>query len=99
MRPRPASRKRPLQVVQPETLAAEVRKLRDAGEDPPAVIAGPREWRALAQQPGAREFVEHWPGDDVTFLRVAVLVRVGYGAPRVMANQQELEDVLLGKED
>lgn len=99
MRPRPTSRKRPLAIVPVQTIVDEVAELRAEGLEPVAIITGKREWLAVRKQPGSRGHIEWWPGDDETFDRVPILTRLNAGAPRVMATQQDMEAVLLAKED
>lgn len=96
MRPRPASRKRPLVVGRASDLAGEILPLVDAHAPPVAVLSGPREWRMLRLQPDAKAHLRAWPGDGETFCGVPVIVRPGLGTPRVMETQGDLEDVLLG---
>lgn len=78
-------------------MARAIAELRADGLEPAAIVTGFREWRAVRSQAEAREHIEWWPGDDETFDRVAVLIRPGFEAPRVIATQADLEDVLLGR--
>lgn len=96
MRPRPASRRRPLVTAKVADLVEEIEPLVRAHAIPVAVLSGPREWLAVKAQPDAKPHLRHWPGDGETFMAVPVIIRPGLGAPRVMATQRELEDVLLG---
>ena len=93
--PRPASRKRPVEIVAVDQLhRAVVAARRDTGLDAAAIITGPREWRMVQRQ---REYTAHgrfWPGGEETFAGIPVIVRPGLGAPQVLATQGEVEDAL-----
>lgn len=95
MRPRPRSRKNPLEVVPVADLVAAVEAIREEGGEPAAIVSGRREWLAVRAQPAAKGVIEFWPGDDETFSKVAVIIRSGWRAPVVYATQADLEEDLL----
>lgn len=99
MRPRPRARGpgRTVTLPAPEALAQQIADVRDAGGEPAAILAGPREWRRYRNLVGADELLEFWPGGDITMQRVPIIVRVGFDAPTLIGSQAELEDILLSR--
>lgn len=98
MRPRPRSRKKPVEYVAPDDLLTEVRRLREAlGFDPAYVVVGAREWRLISTQPEARPHCQWAPGDTQSFDGVPVLVRRDRSRPRVYGTVSELEAELFGR--
>jgi hypothetical protein len=96
MRPRPVSRRRQITVVAAGVLAERIEPLTRVHKPPAAIVSGPREWLAVKRQPEARAWYRIWPGMEETFCDVPVIIRPGFGAPKVFDTQAELEDVLLG---
>jgi hypothetical protein len=97
MYPRPRARGpgRAAAIPSPEAIADRIAEIRAAGGEPAAIVASSRDWRRFRNQIGADELLEFWPGGDVTLQRVAIIIRVGFDAPKVVETQSELEALLL----
>lgn len=96
MYPRPSARHKPITLVPAAELLDAIEEIRARGIEPPAIVAGTREWARMMRLPETVKHVIQWRGDAPTFARVPVVIRPKLGTPRVMANMDEMEEALLG---
>lgn len=95
MMPRPRSRRKPLEVGDHAALVAQIIETRLAGGQPVAIVTDVREWRSLRAQEGAKPRCQFWPGGEETFDGVPIIIRRGFGAPKLMVDQAALEGAIL----
>lgn len=97
MRPRPRSRKKPVELVPLESIAAEVERIRADQRVPPvAIVAGYRDWQMARRLVDQNGYIGYWPGGEMTFLGVPVIVTRALAGIEVVATQPELDELILG---
>lgn len=95
MRPRPRSRRKPVEYVPPEELVAEIRQLRKDIGEPPAMLVGQREWNLIRRQPTCGPFLSGVSDQELALDGVPVIVRPHWSRPQVMATWAEYEEAML----
>lgn len=94
MMPRPRARGRPVETVDVEALADEVAHATFVWGPPQAIAMGTREWMQIRHHPEAARLVHWWPGGEMTFCRVPVVVRQDLRAPKILQTTLDMQDAL-----
>lgn len=93
MRPRPRSRKSPIEYVPPDDLAAQILAMRHADEWPEVVLVGRREWEIIRTQPEAARYLGGLISEELTFCGLPVIVWPRWARPKV-CTKAEYEDAV-----
>lgn len=95
MKPRPRSRKKPVEYVPPLELVEEIRQRQREGELLEAIVVGRREWDVIRAQPEAAEHLWGLIPEEPMLAGVSVIIKARWARPKV-CNRDELEEAMNG---